>query len=451
VHGPIRTEQGYHLLLIHQRRPARGEIEAAHILARYDRSGGEQAAKARIDSAYQELLTGQPFEIVARNWSHDNITAPKGGYIGFFGINRYEKSFEDAAFALQKDGDFSPPFQSSIGWHIVKRISKRGDEPLPLVKARLTNLVKKDSRFELARKAMIERIKRQSNFREFETNYQNFVGNLGDDFLTYRWKAPAPPSSEPLFAFGELAYTVGDFADYLARSTRKRLTLARKSTLEEAVRALYQDFVEECALKYEERQLEKKYPEFKALMREYEEGILLFEATKRAVWDKAAQDTAGLKAFFETVKGKYQWKERAVVSEYRLKDSAKRLHLQLREYAKTHSPEEVLAHFNTDSTQVLFHRRRTFERGRNELLDKIPEWEPGALSISDVNKRDKSIFFYKIEEVLPPQPKTLEEARGYVIADYQDVLEAAWVEELRQEYPVEVNRAVFESLIRAGQ
>ncbi len=452
VVGPIETSAGYHLLMVHGRRPARGEIEVAHILVRNDKMPDTIKARLLADSLYQMLKNGANFEELARQYSHDAVTAPKGGYIGFFGINRYEQSFEDAAFALEKDGDISPPVKTSIGWHIIKRISLRRGEPLEKVKGILQNKVKNDARFELAKKAMVERIKKEAGFTEYRTTLNAFITSLEADtaqtFLTYRWRAPEQPSDEILFTFGnDFKVTLGEFQNYCQRASRKRQQMAAHG-IARTVEALYEDFVEESAMRYEERHLEEKYPDFRSLMREYEEGILLFEVTKMEVWDKAAQDTVGLEAFFEKNRDKYVWDERAVVSQYSLVNSAKELSNQIREFCKDHNPEEVLAKFNSaDGEKILSYQTRTYEKGRNETLNKMP-WEVGAMSPIEINRRDQSYNWMKIEEILPPQPKTLAEARGYVVADYQDYLEKQWLQQLKKEFKVKVNEVAFKSLIK---
>lgn len=452
VVGPIKTDAGYHLLLVHARRPARGEMEVAHILIRNDKMPDTAQAHRLIDSIYQQLQAGASFEELAKQYSHDRVTAPKGGYIGFFGINRYEQSFEDAAFALENDGDFSKPVKTSIGWHIIKRISLKRGEELRRVKGILQNKVKNDARFELAKRAMVERIKKEGGFSENRTTLEKFIATLEADsaetFLTYRWRAPKNPSTEILCQFGEgFKVSLGDFENYCQRASRKRQQLAAQG-IRAVVEALYQDFTDEQAMRFEEQQLEKKYPEFKSLMREYEEGVLLFEVTKQEVWDKAAQDSSGLAAFFEKHKDNYQWDERAVVSQYSLSNSAKELINQIREFAKNHSPDEVLAKFNpADGDKILSYQRRTYEKGRNETLNKM-KWEPGSMSAVSINKRDRSYNWMKIEEILPPAPKSLDEARGYVVADYQDFLEKKWLEQLKKEFKVKVNEAAFNTLVK---
>ncbi len=452
IAGPIRTNAGYHILTVHDRRPARGEVEVAHILVRLDKNPNTIKARQKIDEAYSKLANGEDFNEVAKEYSDDKITAKKGGYLGFFGINRYEKSFEDAAFALAKDGDYSKPVQTAAGWHIIKRVSKKEGLSLQMMKSSLQNKVKADARFGLAKEAMVQRIKKEGNFKENRTTLDNFIASLQADtsntFLTYKWKAPTKPSSENLFSFGKsMNVSLGDFERHLQGTSRIRQQKARQG-IEAVVHHLYDQFVGENALKFEEKQLEVKYPEFKSLMREYEEGVLLFEVTKMEVWDKASQDTVGLQAFYDQHKEKYQWDERAVVSEYALVESSKEKINVIRDFSKTHKPEDVLSSFNgTGPEQILSFKTKQYEKGRNEMLDKM-KWEPGQLSAIEINKRNKAYEFFKIEEILPPSQKTLKDARGYVVADYQDHLEKEWLKKLKNEHKVDINEKIFNKMIK---
>lgn len=450
VTGPLRTASGYHLLVIHDRRPARGEVECAHILIRKPLQTGEaKDAKGRIDSIYQALQAGANFEELAKKLSEDKQTATKGGYIGVFGINRYERPFEDAAFQIEKEGAFSKPFETTAGWHIIKLISKRPVGAYNTAKAGLMNKVKTDDRFEEAKQAMIERVKKENDFKEFNTTLQSFTDTLTESILSFKWKAPQPLPENLLFSFGaKYKATLGDFLDFLERSSRKRIRMANQVAPKDAAMSLYNDFVNEQTLKFEERQLDAKYPEFKALMREYEEGILLFEATKMVVWDKAAQDTVGLEAFYKTIEGKYKWQERAALSVYSLKSLDKDLLDKVQKFAAKNQPEDVLKKFNTaPDNPILIRSERTVEKDRSKLVENIP-WQTGACAAPEVNEREQTQNFVKIEAILPPANKTLEEARGYIIADYQDYLEKQWVNQLRQQYPIKVNEEVFRSLIK---
>ena len=449
---PIRTAAGYHLLIVNGRRPARGEMEGAHILLRKEGKDKDPAAvKARADSIYQALQGGASFEELAKKLSEDGRTAPQGGYIGFFGINKYSPSFEDAVFALEEDGAYTKPVETNVGWHIIKRISRRGIQPYNIEKSRLESQVKKDNRFQEAKLAMVKKIKEEGNLKEFPKVLDEFAASLTDTFLTFRWRAPQEGGEKLLFQYGDdYKVTLGDFASYLERATRKRMRGGSETDIPALVDELYQDFVNESAMAYEEKNLEKKYPDFKALMREYEEGILLFEATKMLVWDKASQDSAGLAEFYkeqQQVETKYRWEERGVASIYKLDDRYKDQLDEVRAFAATHSPKEVLEKFNTTDPPALKYESKTMEYSVYPEF-KSMEWKAGALSQSESDPRGRHTKFVKIEEILPASSKTLDEARGYIVADYQDYLESQWVEQLRKEYKVKVNQKVFDSLVK---
>ncbi|MFN7117066.1 MAG: peptidylprolyl isomerase [Saprospiraceae bacterium] len=441
--GVVRSRAGYHIVKVHARRPARGEVEIAHILVRVQ-DGNVDAAKAKIDSLQKELQKpGATFEKVAMAASEDELTAQREGYLGIFGIGRYEKSFEDAAFALEKDGQISQPVRTSIGWHLLKRISRRGIQPFDTEKNRLELKVKQDTRYEQARVAMLDKIRRENNFKENAATLQKFIAAQNDTFFTFKWRAPDVRSEEVLFTLGNTPTTLGDFTDYLGRSTGKRIR-QKDDGVEKAVKSLYKEFLDETCLKYEEAQLDKKYPDFKALMREYEEGILLFEATKLLVWDKASQDSVGLEKFYETVKDRYKWEERAVMNNFKINVEGRPQASEIREYAINHTAEEVLNKYNTQEKNLVTVEERTMERKSN--MNSM--WNAGETGTLQLN-RDGSATFSKVAKVLPPGLKTLKEARGYVIADYQDYLEKKWIEALQKQYQVNINTKVLNNLIKA--
>lgn len=444
ISDPVRSRIGYHIIRVEQRRPARGEIEVAHILMRAENRNFEQA-KTLIDEIYANLQAPDAnFENIAKMRSEDEATANRGGYLGIFGIGRYEKNFEDAAFALQEDGAISEPVRTSIGWHIIKRISKRDIQPFEIEKNRLEVKIKQDSRFEEARLAMLERIREENNFTENEATLQRFIESQDSAaFFGFRWQLSDSVEDGVLFTLGDEAKKISDFATFLKNATGKRVRL-KDLGVENAVEQLYAEYVDDACMRFEEAQLEEKYPEFRSLMREYEEGILLFEATRMLVWDRASQDTVGLKAFYQKVKDRYRWNQRAVIRQYNVQPVGRSKVEQIRDYVKNNDDaDEVLAQFNTDERIIITFEEKTIERKPEEQ----GTWNVGDISGVQVN-RDGVAQFYKILEVLPPRTKTLQEARGYIIADYQDYLEDLWIEELRKEYDVEVNQKVFKSLIK---
>jgi len=443
----VRTNFGYHVVYVHAFRPARGEMEVSQILIRKSNSEEENAKKRMIaDSAFiaaQRLS----WEESCTRYSDDKVSAAKGGYIGFFGINRYQRTFEDAAFALEKDGDVSKPVETSIGWHIIKRLSKRTLAPFEDMRRALTERVKRDSRSEMAKRSMIARIQKEGNFREFPENRKSWAAQQTDSvFHTFKWKPNPDNPQTPLMQYGnDKSYSVANFEEFLVRAGRERMR-GMGHPVDETINKLYQDWADEVAIQYEESQLDKKYPDFKYLMREYEEGMLLFDAAKIEVWDRANTDSSGLEQYFnQHLTNKYLWDERAVVSLYTLKSDDPDLLTKVREYAAKKSPEDVLKKFNKKE-EVLVRLEKTYEKGKNKDLNEL--WSAGAMTAAKTDAGTKTATFSKVEKIMPPAPKALSDARGYAVADYQDYLEKQWVEKLRKQYPVQVNDEIFRTLIR---
>jgi len=194
----------------------------------------------------------------------------------------------------------------------------------------------------------------------------------------------------------------------------------------------------------------EKYPDFRGLMREYEEGILLFEATKMQVWDKASTDTVGLEKFYnEFLVGKYRWDERAEIQHWQVQPEAKdQVGDILKLMAKT-PPSKILQRFNSKGKNLVSMETRTYERTKAPAGFDEPNWKAGAMTAAVEDPQTKVWSFSRLEKIIPPADKTLKEARGYIVADYQDYLEKQWVEQLKTEYQVKINREVLENLIKS--
>jgi peptidyl-prolyl cis-trans isomerase SurA len=437
---PIRTNLGYHIVKSLGDRPARGEMEVSHILLRVKADNSDDAAvKARVDELYKSMVAGVKFEDVARKSSEDKTTAERGGFIGTMTINQFEKPFEEAAYALKADGDYSAPVKTRLGWHIIRRVRLRPMLSFDAAKKKLETQISKDERISDARKTMVSRIKKEAGYTVDQNVYNQFVDQVGPDLQTYRWQVP---KIEPatILILGKDAYTNIDFGNYIRNNARTRMSLPKGTANKEIVDKVFEDYVNEKALYFEEKNLVNKYPEFKSLMREYEEGILLFEATKINVWDKASKDTVGLAAFHSGHKMNYMWDERLEIATVTL-DSAHLNQLPTIKKWAAKKPMSVVAQKAAKKGIPLQVTTRVYQK-EEKLPDGIT-WTQGL----KVDLPDGKGFM-SVEKLIPPTPKTLDEARGYVIADYQDQLEKEWVESLQKKYPVVVHEDVLMSLVK---
>lgn len=438
--APVRTSIGYHIVKVTEKRPARGEMDVAHILLRVKSDGSNEAAvKAKIDSLHMALVKGASFESMVRANSEDKTTQDRAGFIGVMTINKFEKPFEEAAYVLEKDGDFTAPVRTRLGWHIIKRIKKRPMLGFDAVKKKIEAQIAKDERISTARQAMVQRTKNEAGYAFDEKVYQEFVANAGEDLQTYRWQVPQLTPAM-MVRIGKDEYTNLDFGNYVKLNARTRMGVAKGTPAKEILDKVLTEFITEKALLFEEKNLANKYPEFKSLMREYEEGIMLFEATKLNVWDKASRDSLGLIAFHNAHRNNYMWEERVEVATLTLDSSAMDKLPLIKKWAAKKSLSVVAQNAEKKGIPVMV-TRRIYQK--DEKLPAGLTWAAGSKADLPDGKGIVSV-----ERIIPKQPKNLDEARGYIIADYQDQLEKEWVASLQAKYPYTVNEAVLKSLVR---
>ncbi|MEO6302177.1 MAG: peptidylprolyl isomerase, partial [Bacteroidia bacterium] len=314
----IRTRFGYHILKVYDKRDSRGEIFVSHIMSKFGKDATEKDkanAKAKIDEIYGKLKGGQNFDELARQFSDDKQTADRGGQLQPFKSGKLPKAFEDAAFALKANGDFSEPVMTQYGWHIIKRNDKKAVAEFNDIKNELKTRIARDSRSQMGRVALIERVKKESNFKENIKNRDEFSKVMDTTYLKATWTAAraAKLGNKEIFNLGGRSYTQNDFAKFL----ETQMTFRSPTDVNEIMKGIYKTWVEQSIVNYEDEQLEKKYVDFRNLLREYRDGILLFDLTDQKVWSKAVKDTTGLKEFYEKNKNNYLWAERADVTTYK--------------------------------------------------------------------------------------------------------------------------------------
>jgi len=443
---PVRTRFGYHLIQLIDERPARGQVQVAHIMVMVPESMGEaekQMAEEKIRALHDSITSGMDFTELASLYSEDRGSANKGGELPWFGTGRMVPEFEDAAFSLRNLGDISGPVRTSFGWHVIKILNRKIYDDYDQMEADLQSNVTKSDRNAYARKAMIERIKRTNDYSEYPGNLQPFYHRVDSSIFLRKWDASrAEGLSDRLFIIGSSTFSQEDFTRYLDRHQG-----GRKIDIEVFVNTSFSKFVEESVLKYAEDQLPDKFPEFKHLVQEYHDGILLFDLTDRMVWSRAVKDSAGLEAYYNEHRDAYMWEERMDAVLYTCRDRevadfAMDLFLNARK--KSPGPEYILesciAEFSDSS--CIESEYRKFEKEDHSLVRKM-DWKENVSGPVEIN--GKTLFIVK-NEILKPEPRLLEESRGLVTADYQDHLEKQWIDTLREKYRISVNMELLNKI-----
>jgi peptidyl-prolyl cis-trans isomerase SurA len=442
VSMPVRTRYGYHIIKVIDKRPAQGEVLVAHIMIRTPQNMlADDSVKlyGKISEILYKLKGGEKFDELAQQYSDDKSSARKGGELPWFGTGKMPEEFEEAAFALKNKGDFSEIVRTKYGWHILKLIDKRGLASFDDMKNELKARVSKDSRSQVGRSSLIAKIKTEYKFKENLKARDEFYKVIDSNFFKGTWDAAqAAKLKKPMFNFNDKVYTQADFAQYLA----EHQTQLPKTDPKVVIDPLYTQFVDESAIAYEEARLDQKYPEFKALMQEYRDGILLFELTDQKVWSKAVKDTTGAKEFYERNKKNYMWDERAEATIYNAANEkvAKQVRNLLK---KKKTDKEIMDEVNKDSQLNLSVESRIFNKGENEFLDK--SWNPG-LSADMPDTKNKKIVIVKVDKLLAPSPKMYQDSKGLVTADYQTYLEKEWISSLKKKYAVSIDKTVLATI-----
>lgn len=438
---PVRTRYGYHIIKVIDRRKAQGEILVGHIMVKTTANMTKEDslnAFTKITEIHNKLKAGGKFDELAQQFSDDKASAKKGGELPWFGTGKMPLEFEKASFALTNKGDFSAPLKTKYGWHVIQLLDKRGLASFEEMKNELKGKVTKDSRSQAGRSSLIAKVKAENKFKENLKARDEFYKVVDTTLFDGRWDGvKAAKLNKPVFNIGDKIYTQADFTSYIKSHQSKR----PKADIPSIINQLYKQFVDEMVVAYEESRLDQKYPEFKALMQEYRDGILLFELTDQKVWSKAVKDTTGSKEFYEKNKTNYMWDERADASVYTCADDkvAKQVRGLLK---KKKSEKDILAEANKNSQLNLQVETRLFNKGENEFIDK--NWNPG-ISL-DMKSKDNKTVIVVVNKLLKPEPKSYQDAKGMVTADYQNYLEKEWLETLKKKYPVTIDKNVLSTV-----
>ncbi len=485
ISEPFRTQFGYHILKVNDKRPNRGEVKVAHIMIeeRDDATPKDKESnKEKLQQLLESLESGTSFEEMTK-FSDDKGSAKNNGELPWFGTGQMVSEFEDAAFELKDIGEISKPVKTMYGWHLIKLLDKRDIPSFEDSEQKIKRNIKRDARSNRGVESLIKKIKKDYNLTDFanlksRNNSNDFYvsrlnsltlntensGSLLDPFCQIDYKkwdrSSYKTDGKTMFILDGIAYTQDDFADYLVKN---KINADSANTCP-TVRKRYQEWVNKSCLDYEDSQLENKYPEFRALMNEYHDGILLFNLMDEKVWSKAINDSLGLINYYNLTKEKYTWNERAETKVYTSRDeaTANRVRTLINnrynssvltaeefsylEFGKGEfylSDDRILRLVNRYDAKRLKISNKIVSKGDSESVDN--HWFKG-LTENEQNL-DGSIFFSDVQNLTSGGLKTYEEARGEVITNYQNFLEQKWTNELEKKYPAKINKKVLYSII----
>ena len=441
---PIRSDYGYHLIKVTSVTDAMGTIDAAHIFLKLDANASEEEVKAmktKADNIYKEIMDsdGKGWDNAVTKYSDDRGTVGRGGTLSPFTVSRIVPEFIETVKQL-KPGEIAKPVRTSYGYHIIKLINFSGVGSFEKERPGLAERVEKDMRSKKSEEVVLQQIKKDYGFKNNDKNIDEFIASVDSTLIQGKYvPAASLRQGNNLFSIGKSTYVVADFIDYLMSHQSKPRYLTHQTYAYQ----LFEAFQNEKVLDYADAHLEERYPEFKALVQEYNDGILLFDLMDKEVWSKAISDTAGLRDYHSRNAGKYMWGDRvkaSVITVARPESLPK-----VKSYLDNGVPFDSLrAVIARDSLNAVYVRNGLYQHGDNQYVDQT-EWKEGVRN-EIPSTVDNATVIVSIIEVRKPEPKTLGEARGLVTSDYQTELEENWISKLHQKYAVKINKEVLEQV-----
>lgn len=449
ISEPVRSRLGYHLVQVNGKRPSHGDLEIAHILIRNPRSAAQDTSRLAINRIYNKLKEGLNFKDLAQKYSQDKNTSSQGGNLGTFKAGTYAPAFEEAAYSIAEDGGFSEPVYTDFGWHIIRRISQKKLGSYGEERNSLEALIRQDSRFRLAEKALVDKIKKEENFKFHDVDPKELLDIIGEEVYGFQWKPPKKVENIALFTIRDQEYGLIGFIDFLDKNKNIRYRRSSDHEPVSAMRDMLDAYAHAEIIRFEKAHLEEKHPEFREIMREYQEGIMLFEISKNKIWDVAGRDSVGIQQFYNDHRKNYHSPRELTVDNYTVRSLNPETLEKVQKRIRKKSPEKVLKKFNKAADVIKHEEKVLQEEEWIGMFDaKKSEIKPDEVA-QKTNKEAGTTLISKIRSVKEGDLLDFDEVRGIVISDYQEFLENKWVEELNKKYEIEVDESVLHSIARS--
>ena len=382
ISEPVRTPYGYHIIKVTDKRPSKGRIKVAHIM-KYAPPGTAEnelkKAEDEINSIYKKLQDGASFKELAAKYSDHKESALKGGELDWFGIGETISDFSEAAFSLRDTGNYTKPVRTVYGWHIIKLLDRQPPGTFEESRSYLESKINQSNLNSLSKRSFVENLKKEYKFTINQEAYNWFV--LNTDTLIIqglkKYDRATMPSTN-LYTFANQRMTTNSFANYIEK--RGYMVVTNDSVI--FINRSIETSASDQLMTYENSVLEKKYPEFRYLMNEFHDGILLFEISEKKVWNKVSADSAGLHRYYEDHKMNYLSRQSMDAKIYTLKSAKgeKSLASAYKKYSRKPDTDNLLIKkFNKKNDTLLIITERKWTRGDDPEIDRL-KWVTGKQS-----------------------------------------------------------------------
>lgn len=433
----FKTDFGYHIVKVYDIREDEGKVLAEHILKLYpQRATEEQKAEvfAQVDSIYKVIKAGGNFEEIAKKESQDPGSARNGGQLPWFGRGEMVPEFEKVSFELAKDS-VSAPFATRYGVHIVKKLDSKKLGSYAETREQAMAVLMGSPYANIAYESKLEQLKKQYKLMrnvalEKKLKEEVTSPNALDSAFIARYEN----SSETLFTIADKDYPLS-----LLIAELKNVGVARDDLAWNILDARTNRVIDREVAEYERQMLEQNNPEFRNLVNEYRDGMLLFEISNRNVWEKASTDVEGLTEYFNAHRDNYKW-ESPKYKGILIQTTGDSISREVKARLKTLGEDSLVRVLRRDFGKFIKVEKVLVAEGENAMVDSEKFGGPRVKP-----EKKYSDYFVYGGKVLA-QPEEMSDVRGQVVADYQNYLEEEWVAQLRKKYKVKVDNKVLKKL-----
>lgn len=446
ISDPVLSDFGYHVIQVNDRQANPGEVQVSHILVRFDPeiASQEENARRKISDIYAEIQKENTrWEEIVKSYSEDPATKDVGGILPWFGVGTMIPEFEMAALSLTEIGEISPPLKTPYGYHILRLEGNRTLQPYEDLEQTIKSKILRNSKSGMIQSQVIAMQKARFGFKENEAELVRLSNALTSSDLT-SFGAQLQEKGlvgAQLFTIQNKSYVAGDLWKFMQL---EEITPKGSGTF---LNRWLEKFIAKTLEETEEKELEANNTDYKKLLKEYRDGILMFSLTNQEVWQKGLNDSIGQQEFYKNNLQNYQWKTRVQAYLVKVNDASKlenaRKSLQNKGF-NSDSFASFEADYRANYPTAYATESGTFEYEAHPILSKV-----------DLNQSYQELvvegvpYVLVVGKIYPPGPRKFEEARGLVIRDYQAYLDQTLTKRLKEKYPIQINSGVKEKAFAA--
>jgi len=430
---PVRTQFGYHIILLEEKRDRYPEREVSHIFIR------RNSDQSKIDEAFKKLNLDTNWNDAVREFSEDTPSIQNNGYIGWVNYgSRYDAAFIDSVMNLNKNNPFSKPIQSVYGHHIFRIDSVRSFKDESVRDEYIMQLLEDSDSFQQNNAYVVRYLLEKYNATEFNSNVSAFADFIGQLDTTSFNDLGISDSLATLTstAFETLNFTVADYLNYLKSNYGSQTNVQYSPNwFNNFTQAVVDENLTTLTL--------NEYPEFSTQIKSYQDGLVVYQINEDSVWSNATIDTTILLANYENNLEEYQYDDRYYY--YMITSSRDTSLDRAIEFVEAgNSPDSLFARgfrvgVTSDSTGIF----------QGDPFTLLAEMEPGTISERFEYSGRKGHFL--LVEVLPSRRMTFEEAFNRLSSDYQPTREQKWLERIRKVYKLQSFPAIVRAQYQAEQ